>query len=68
MKWARGIPLRPTILFRGTADLCFLSRTPAVEMLDHLKANGVPVEEGPVRREGASGPLPPCISVTLTET
>ncbi len=41
----------------GTADLCFLSRTPAVEMLDHLKANGVPVEEGPVRREGALGPI-----------
>ena len=41
----------------GTEDLCFLSRTPAVEMLDHLKANGVPVEEGPVRREGALGPI-----------
>ena len=38
-------------------DLCFLSRAPAVEMLDHLKANGVPVEEGPVRREGALGPI-----------
>ena len=35
----------------GTADLCFLSRTPAVEMLDHLKANGVPVEgAGAARR------------------
>ena len=41
----------------GTADLCFLSRTPVVEMLDHLKANDVPVEEGPVRREGALGPI-----------
>ena len=41
----------------GTAELCFLSRTPVVELLDHLKANNVSVEEGPVRREGALGPI-----------
>ncbi len=28
-----------------------------VELLDHLKANNVSVEEGPVRREGALGPI-----------
>ena len=41
----------------GKGDLPQAHRTPAVEMLDHLKANGVPVEEGPVRREGALGPI-----------
>lgn len=41
----------------GTAELCFLSRTPVVELLDHLKAENVIVEEGPVRREGALGPI-----------
>ncbi|MEI3479275.1 MAG: VOC family protein [Bilophila sp.] len=41
----------------GTAELCFLSRTPVVELLDHLKAENVAVEEGPVRREGALGPI-----------
>lgn len=41
----------------GTAELCFLSRTPVVELLDHLKAEKVEVVEGPVRREGALGPI-----------
>lgn len=41
----------------GTAELCFISRTPVVELLDHLRVNRVAVEEGPVRREGALGPI-----------
>ena len=53
----KGYPPQAHNPLPGTADLCFLSRAPAVEMLDHLKANGVPVEEGPVRREGALGPI-----------
>ncbi len=28
-----------------------------MELLDHLKAENVAVEEGPVRREGALGPI-----------
>ncbi len=41
----------------GSADVCFLSRTPIVEVLEHLKASDVSIEEGPVRREGALGPI-----------
>ncbi len=48
---------RPDKPLSGTAELCFLSRTPVVELLDHLKDNNVSVEEGPVRREGALGPI-----------
>ncbi len=41
----------------GSADLCFLTRTPLKEVIEHLRASGVPVEEGPVRRTGARGPI-----------
>ncbi|MDA7423875.1 VOC family protein [Thalassococcus lentus] len=42
---------------KGSADLCFLSETPLDAWLEHLDANGVPVEDGPVRRSGANGPI-----------
>ena len=41
----------------GTADICLLAETPMPEILAHLKAFGVPVEEGPVPRTGATGPI-----------
>lgn len=45
---------RPT---PGSADLCFIVETPIEEALAHLRACGVMVEEGPVQRTGATGPI-----------
>ncbi|TXH99441.1 MAG: VOC family protein [Rhizobium sp.] len=45
---------RPT---PGSADLCFISTTPLDDIIAHLKAKGVAIEEGPVRRTGATGPI-----------
>ena len=45
---------RPT---PGSADLCFITSTPLPEVLAHLQRMEVAVEEGPVRRTGATGPL-----------
>lgn len=41
----------------GTADLCFLSDVPLEDWLAHLAVCGVRVEEGPVPRSGAMGPI-----------
>jgi len=41
----------------GAADLCFLSETPLSEWKVHLKASEIPIEEGPVARSGATGPI-----------
>ena len=41
----------------GTADLCFLSDVPLADWKAHLAAQGVTVEDGPVPRTGATGPL-----------
>ncbi len=45
---------RPT---PGSADLCFISDTPLNDIIAHLKAEGVVIEEGPVRRTGATAPI-----------
>jgi catechol 2,3-dioxygenase-like lactoylglutathione lyase family enzyme len=41
----------------GSADLCFIVSTPLSQVIDHLRACAVPIEEGPVARTGATGPL-----------
>jgi catechol 2,3-dioxygenase-like lactoylglutathione lyase family enzyme len=41
----------------GSADLCFLTTTPLDAVIRHLQNQGVPIIEGPVRRNGAAGPL-----------
>jgi catechol 2,3-dioxygenase-like lactoylglutathione lyase family enzyme len=41
----------------GTADLCFLSDTPIKDWQAHLASQKIDIEEGPVRRTGATGPL-----------
>jgi catechol 2,3-dioxygenase-like lactoylglutathione lyase family enzyme len=45
---------RPT---PGSADLCFISAVPLAEAVAHLETCGVAVEEGPVPRTGARGPM-----------
>ena len=41
----------------GSADLCFLTNAPVVEVVEHLAANGVEILKGPVRRTGATEPI-----------
>ena len=52
-------PLRPHAESptTGSADLCFITSTPISEVVVHLKSVGVVVEEGPVPRTGALGPI-----------
>ena len=41
----------------GSDDLCFLTSSPPDEVVAHLRANGVAIEEGPVAKQGARGTL-----------
>lgn len=42
---------------RGSGDLCFVTARPLAEWIGHLAACGVALEEGPVSRTGALGPM-----------
>jgi catechol 2,3-dioxygenase-like lactoylglutathione lyase family enzyme len=46
--------LQPT---PGSADLCLVTQVPLREVQDHLRACGVAILEGPVKRTGAMGPI-----------
>ena len=41
----------------GSEDLCFLTASSPDEVVAHLKANGVAIEEGPVDKQGARGTI-----------
>jgi catechol 2,3-dioxygenase-like lactoylglutathione lyase family enzyme len=41
----------------GSDDLCFLTSSTPEEVIAHLKACGVAIAEGPVRKQGARGVL-----------
>ena len=41
----------------GAADFCLVTDTPLDEMVAHLHALGIVIEEGPVMRTGATGPI-----------
>jgi catechol 2,3-dioxygenase-like lactoylglutathione lyase family enzyme len=41
----------------GALDLCFIAAIPLEEVIARLRQFGVAIEEGPVRRTGAEGPI-----------
>src|ERR1700687_5892307 len=41
----------------GSDDLCFLTEATPDQVVAHLKASGVPIVEGPVKKQGARGML-----------
>ncbi|MGJ8618276.1 MAG: VOC family protein [Sulfitobacter sp.] len=41
----------------GSADLCFLTDTPMEQWTEHLQTLAIDIEDGPVARTGAVGPL-----------
>jgi catechol 2,3-dioxygenase-like lactoylglutathione lyase family enzyme len=41
----------------GSADLCFITKTPLDEVVEHLQQCKIPVVAGPVQRVGALGPI-----------
>lgn len=41
----------------GSEDLCFITRVPLAEAMAHVRACGVGVELGPVRKSGALGDI-----------
>ncbi|MGJ8612520.1 MAG: VOC family protein [Octadecabacter sp.] len=41
----------------GTADMCFLSDTNIDDWITHIAKHGIALEDGPVARTGATGPI-----------
>ena len=41
----------------GSADICFIANDPLYDVVAHLNRHGISIEEGPVQRTGATGPI-----------
>ncbi len=41
----------------GSQDLCFLTSQPPTAVIDHLRDCAIDVEQGPVTKRGARGPI-----------
>lgn len=41
----------------GSADLCFVTKEPLATWVSKFQSFGIPIEEGPVKRTGAVGPM-----------
>lgn len=56
---AAAAPLKPHAAqpLPGSADLCLITATPLAEVIAHLQRAGVAIEQGPVPRTGATGPI-----------
>jgi catechol 2,3-dioxygenase-like lactoylglutathione lyase family enzyme len=49
--------LRAQNHIEGTADFCLITKTPMDDVVAHLQACKVEIEEGPSIRSGAVGPI-----------
>ena len=56
-EWGREFEPRAHVAAPGTLDLCFIAAVPLDEVMQRLKAKGVPILEGPVKKTGAQGPM-----------
>lgn len=56
---AAGEPILPraTHPMRGSADICLISAIPLAQVEAHLRREGFAIEQGPVPRTGAIGPI-----------
>ena len=48
---------RARVATAGSGDFCLLTDTPVAEVAAHLTAEGIAIEDGPVPKTGAEGPL-----------
>lgn len=41
----------------GAIDLCLITETPIEDVVAHLQSVGVAIEQGPIQKTGATGPI-----------
>ena len=47
----------PKTQLQGSVDLCFITQQPLSDWQQHFSNCGIMIEDGPVRKTGANGPL-----------
>jgi len=55
-EWGKEFTPRAHVAAPGTMDLCFIASVPLQQVIERLKAKGIPFD-GPVAKTGAMGPI-----------
>lgn len=50
-------PTKARVPTLGAGDFCLIARVPLNSIIEHLKAEGIAIDTGPVQRRGALGPM-----------
>jgi len=56
-EWGKEFTPRAHVAAPGTLDLCFIASTSLEAVMQKLKQHGIKIEEGPVGKTGATGPI-----------
>ena len=56
-EWGREFSPRAHVAAPGTLDLCFIASVPLDDVIQRLQKAKVKIEEGPVKKTGAAGPI-----------
>jgi catechol 2,3-dioxygenase-like lactoylglutathione lyase family enzyme len=56
-EWGKEFEPRAHVAAPGTLDLCFLASVPLEDVVEKLKASGIPILEGPVMKTGATSKI-----------
>ena len=55
--WGREFVPRAHVAVPGSVDLCFITEQKLEDVVQRLAQHGVPIEQGPVDKTGAIGPI-----------
>jgi catechol 2,3-dioxygenase-like lactoylglutathione lyase family enzyme len=55
--WGKEFVPRAHVAVPGSLDLCFIASVSLEEVVARLKGKGIPIEQGPVDKTGAQGPI-----------
>ncbi|MFQ5541366.1 MAG: VOC family protein [Candidatus Binatia bacterium] len=53
----KELKLRAKTAMPGAVDICLITESPIEEIVSHLRSAGVSLEEGPIEKTGAIGPM-----------
>lgn len=56
-EWGNEFEPKASNPMPGSADLCFITKTPLNEAISHVRRFGIEIIEGPVERTGAKGAI-----------
>jgi catechol 2,3-dioxygenase-like lactoylglutathione lyase family enzyme len=55
--WGKEFEPKAGVATPGAIDICLIAKTSFSDVVEHLKNNKIAIEEGPIRRMGATGPI-----------